>query len=181
MRKHALFYSERCVHSKAAISLIQRLGVGSLFTFISVDSNRHSIPSVVTCVPTIVTDQRHVLMNDQLAAFIQAMGASTLYQPAGTRGLPSPPPAPTAAASAPLAGAEEGISSMSLGSGTQFSEGFSFIGDPEQCESGFCRGFVFVNEDVRIQHPTGDTDSAARKRSENVTLDQLVSDREKMM
>lgn len=170
MRKHALFYSERCVHSKAALSMIQRLGLTGFFTFISVDTNRHSIPPVVTCVPTIVTDQRSVLVDEQLVAFIQAMAASSTL----TRGAPS--------AALPEPQYEGDVSTMSLGEGTLFSENFSFIGDPEQCASGFCRGFVFVDEDVRIQHPVGDEEGAGRKRSEQVvSLDQLVSDRAKMI
>ncbi len=180
MRKHVCFYSEHCEHSRTAVALMRRLGVTGSFTFISVDVNRASIPPYVTCVPTVVTDQRHVLVGQQLVSFVQAMA---MAKPAATtRGLPQPPQQPQAPPVAPHA---QEIGAMSLSDGAMFSEGFSFIGgDSEQCADGFCRGFVFVDEDVRIQHPASDGDTAARKRSEQqpaYNLDQLVSDREKMI
>lgn len=161
-RKHVVFYSNFCKHSKEALSLINQRGIAGFFTFVCVDHNRYDIPKVVDRVPMIISNDRRVLADGSLAPFIMAVQAPPIAQAAAVMAQRSP------AASA-------AVDAFSLGA-SGLSEGFSFIGGEEECRGEFCRGFAFLNEDTSISTTQQQTEAKERL---TVNLDRLISDRNK--
>lgn len=71
--KHVLFFSNFCKYSKDIIVLITKKNLTNFFVLICIDnpSVRGKLPSFVTCVPTLVTNKKEVLVDDTIAGFLE--------------------------------------------------------------------------------------------------------------
>lgn len=69
-QKNLLFYSARCVHCKELLQKIIFLNKRNEYTFVSVDKGL-KIPSFVDRVPTILTIDKRVLVNDDIDLYLQ--------------------------------------------------------------------------------------------------------------
>ena len=73
--KHVLFYSMHCPYSKQVCEKIHVNGVASIFMGVNVDTNRSEIPNFVTAVPTILTIDRRLLVDDEVFSFVDQMSS----------------------------------------------------------------------------------------------------------
>lgn len=67
------FYSNYCDHCKEAIQVIHKKNLRGDFAFVSVDTQKYTLPSCVTHVPTIITRQKDVLTDGQVIQYIDKL------------------------------------------------------------------------------------------------------------
>ena len=73
--RHVLFFSSYCPYCNDVLTLLTKKNVREMFTCISVDQHRDSIPTFVDSVPIIVTVAREILKDGAVISFVEACGS----------------------------------------------------------------------------------------------------------
>lgn len=74
---NVIFYSKHCKHCSELISLINSQNLGSLIQLACVDTmQRHTIPKMVTSVPTVYTSQRTFITDSDCFDYIAQLAKS---------------------------------------------------------------------------------------------------------
>lgn len=68
--RHVLFWSKHCEYSRTICDAIDANGLSDVFYGVCVDGNLSDVPGFVECVPTILTMDRQVLIDDRVQAFL---------------------------------------------------------------------------------------------------------------
>lgn len=80
--RHVLYYSKHCDYSRTVCDKIGQNRLGDHFHGVCVDDAHDGIPTFVRCVPTVLTTDRQILIDDLVVQLIDQMA--------------TPPPAQTA-------------------------------------------------------------------------------------
>ena len=73
--QHVLYFSNHCEYSRSICEKIFKNGLKDHFMGVCVDDTRGEIPSFVKCVPTILTIDRRMLVDDDVMRFVSMMAA----------------------------------------------------------------------------------------------------------
>ena len=84
--KHVLFYSQFCQFSNEALRVITRNNLRPAFVMVCVDHGRAQLPDFVDRVPMVLTADRRLLADEALQAFLAAVSAPQLGEPAAAGG-----------------------------------------------------------------------------------------------
>jgi len=77
MNKDMFFYSNFCQQCKEVISLITKKNLRDFFVFVSVDKN-FNLPQCITHVPTIITRNKDLLIDDNVILYINKITNSKI-------------------------------------------------------------------------------------------------------
>lgn len=180
MTGHVLFYSELCFFSKDIRALITKKNISALFTFVSVDTYRASLPVFVQSVPTIFTRDKQVLEGEAAFDMVDNIQPSRIHHNGGMQGGGGADRGTSTSRGAVGQGqchgqGQVGSPHTETGSliecsthdlsGSSWSDGFAFL-EPDQGQSmGLVSGmsaFSSLSEDTSIPlvpEPTGNGDS----------------------
>ena len=135
MQKDILFYSHFCNFSKEVMSLMHKLNIKNEFLLVCVEKFSRSIPKTITCVPTILTRNGQLLVEDDIQGYIQLVSSHKK----------------SSASSSSSSSPQDVFSNTAAG--------FSYLDDPVEGNNGVDSGAYGVfGMDQRIETPDEDSD-----------------------
>jgi hypothetical protein len=140
MPNDILFYSNYCVFSKQLLTDMSKMNIRGNFVMVCVENYKHSIPQAIDRVPTIVTGGGDILVDDDIARYLESYfrqsGAQHNDSSRAAQTEPTPP--------------EDMYS--------QTHAGFAYIGDETQMDNGGGGGhYGIFGEDQHIETPDDDS------------------------
>ena len=73
MDKEIIFYSNQCIPSKQLLSILTKNSIENNFRLICIDEKNVNLPNYLTKVPTLVTKNKNILVEDDLFNYINEL------------------------------------------------------------------------------------------------------------
>ena len=153
MEKELIFLSNYCNHCKELFTLLTKYNLQNNFHIISIDDENVNLPPYIDRVPTLITSQKNILVDDNLFNYIHSIVKKNTQ-----------PTVPEIEAYFP-----------ELNSG--FSDGYSYL-DTENKPHAHTFSYL-DNSNFKIETPDDTNFNNVKKRGDSSEYEKLLAEREK--